>query len=847
MGPFAAKRASMQAFAVGLVALALVRCGGSNGGAPGVSGATSDAAVDGSSPPPATPDAAPSEGSTGGGNSDAGGAVDAAGTPISSVFTVDTPNVVRRSNLILTKPNALPQQAMALGNGALGVAAWAASGFTAQLNRVDTMPNRQSIGQLTIPGLAALTGASDFQGKVDLYDGMLEESGGGMTATVFVRGDAQELVIDVTGADPTSSQTATLKLWSPRAPTGTATGNIATLAETWVDNSGLGASGDTFGSLGAVTASGQNVVASVVDSLTVQVAFKPNADGSFRVIVGAPTWAGGDAMSTATMLLGSDVTTPLATLSAGHLSFWHDYWASVGLIEMDSADGGADYVEALRTLYLFYAASERGTTYPGSQAGLADLFDYLQDQQPWFPAAWWVWNLRMQIAANMGAGAFDLNLPAYSLYTSDVAAMEAWTSSNMGIDAGICLPETMRFNGNGYWYGGVNDSSCDRAASPDYNALTLTSGSEVSLWIWHQYLMTQDQSFLSTNYPVMHAAAEFLLAAATTGSDGLLHTMANAHETQWNVQDPTTDIVAMQALFPAVISAAGILSADAPLVAQLKDALTKIPPLPRTDAQTHKQLLTAADDDAGTDVFAISYQPSADQHNAENLDLEAVWPYDLIGDEGTYSDLAKRTYTHRMFVNAGDWTFDAVDAARLGLGDEVSADLSRSITSYQSFVNGLALLGGGANNGTSEPYVEELGIVALAINEAAVQGYDGLIRVGPGWPSGWSGEGSIFIEGGSKVDFQITQGQVKVAFVEAGSTGTLSVRNPWAGSPARVIEGNTGAVVLPATSSSPLSFAAQTGRWYAVVPGSSGSIPVVAVTGSPATAPKTFGSSQLGL
>jgi hypothetical protein len=43
----------------------------------------------------------------------------------------------------------------ALGNGSLGVAEWAANGFTAQLNRSDTMPNRLSPGQLNIGGLTA--------------------------------------------------------------------------------------------------------------------------------------------------------------------------------------------------------------------------------------------------------------------------------------------------------------------------------------------------------------------------------------------------------------------------------------------------------------------------------------------------------------------------------------------------------------------------------------------------------------------------------------------------------------------------------------------------------------------
>jgi hypothetical protein len=58
----------------------------------------------------------------------------------------------------------------------------------------------------------------------------------------------------------------------------------------------------------------------------------------------------------------------------------------------------------------------------------------------------------------------------------------------------------------------------------------------------------------------MEQAAEFLLAYQSAGSDGYLHAVANAHETQWAVQDPTTDLAADQALFPATISAATLLT-----------------------------------------------------------------------------------------------------------------------------------------------------------------------------------------------------------------------------------------------------------------------------------------------
>ena len=208
-------------------------------------------------------------------------------------FNVDTPNVVKRSDIIIGQPNVNATDSMPLGNGSLGAAVWAAGGFTAQLNRDDTLPDRKSPGQVTIPGLSAITSAANFHAYLDLYDGVLVETGGGMTATIYVRANQDELVVDVTGANPNSTQTVQAALWSGRSPTAAASGTVGTLAETWTDNE-TGGTGTTFGSLLAITAGGRNVTAAVVNSTTVKTQFNPNADGSFRVVIGAPTWTGGN-------------------------------------------------------------------------------------------------------------------------------------------------------------------------------------------------------------------------------------------------------------------------------------------------------------------------------------------------------------------------------------------------------------------------------------------------------------------------------------------------------------------------------------------------------------------------
>ncbi|MFB6724695.1 hypothetical protein ACFCV3_31250 [Kribbella sp. NPDC056345] len=753
-------------------------------------------------------------------------------------FVVDTQNVVRRSNVVLQSANPAPADSLPLGNGALGAAVWAADGFTAQLNRTDTFPDRKSLGHLVIPGLARLTAAADFTGTLDLYDGMLRQSGGGMTLTAFVRADTQQLVVDVTGADPNSTQTAQVKLWSGRSPQARAAGGTAVLAETWVDNNGAGASGRTFGSLAGLTAGGRNVVASTPNNLTGQVTFQPNADGSFRVVVAAPTWTGGDSIATTNAVLGGAAQ---GEVRNAHLQWWHNYWSSAGLIKITSPDGTGDYVENLRTIFLYASAAQSRGVLPGSQAGVADLFTFSQDKRDWYPAGYWFWNLRMQVAANLAAGLPALNDPMFRLYNDNRDAIAAWTSAHMPGKQGLCVPETMRFNGNGTYNGGNDNASCDSTIPPMWNSLNVTTGAEVGLWVWEHYRMTDDRAFLEKHYPLIKGAAQFLLSHATTGSDGKLHTRSNAHETQWDVTNPATDIAAMQSFFPVAVKAAQLLNVDAALVSQLNAAIPKIQTLPRTDTATQTRLLTPADDANGNTMIGPSTQPAAQRRNFENIGLEAVWPFNLIGDN---SALGRRTFTARSYVNSHTWSYDSLHAARLGMATEVKTSLLAAIRQFQVYPSGMASF---TAQPASEPYIEQSGVLAVAVPEALAQDYDGLLRIAPAWPSDWTGEGTVAIGHKSKVHVQITAGTPTTVAITSGANQQLAVRSPWPGQSVTVLDGQTRATVVAAQSNATFTIPAQSGRSYLVEKTGSAIQPFQALSGTPATAARRYDRVTIGL
>src|SRR5207302_8272697 len=131
------------------------------------------------------------------------------------------------------------------------------------------------------------------------------------------------------------------------------------------------------------------------------------------------------------------------------------------------------------------------------------------------------------------------------------------------------------------------------------------------------------------------------------------------------------------------------------------------------------------------------------------------------------------------------------------------------------------------------------------LQESLVQDYDGLLRIGPAWPGTWDVDGAVYIPGGSKVDVQIRGGVPVTVAVEAGSTGTLNVANPWPGQQVEVLT-STGRRLL--STSADFTFPTRAGESYLIerVSAPTTAMPFAPVTGSPATAAKTLGTRAIG-
>jgi alpha-L-fucosidase 2 len=202
--------------------------------------------------------------------------------------------------------------------------------------------------------------------------------------------------------------------------------------------------------------------------------------------------------------------------------------------------------------------------------------------------------------------------------------------------------------------------------------------------------------------------------------------------------------------------------------------------------------------------------------------------------------LARQTYATRPYPVHQDWSFDPVQAARLGLSGEVRSTLIALTERYQNFVNGFANWGGPAG----EFYVEQEGVVALALAEALVQDYDGLIRIAPAVPREWNFEGRVWVRHRTRVDVQVRAGVPTTVAIEAGATETLRIRNPWPGQRGEVIDAH-GKTVLGSADST-LQLPVRNGESYLLKQSGVAAQSFAAISGTPATQYKKLGPVQIG-
>jgi hypothetical protein len=693
------------------------------------------------------------------------------------VLNVDLANFFSKHDVVYRKPDTDPIQGLTVGNGRTGAMVWSANGITMQVSGVDTSEQTAfSAGLVTLQTTPAIdTAASSYEQRLSLYDGTLTTTYG-TDRKVTILGAASSELIGIHVEDSRAGVTGTsleLGIWdlsklgnSGAVPDLNTWKTLSTYAE--ATSAGL-SRGQTdsknFGYTLAATVEGASFTTEKVGSDKVRLNVMPAA--SFTLWIACATRLNApnhDSVASAKSALEAVRAKDYASTSAAYTEFWHDFW-NRSFVQYAGANGASDYLENVYYLSTYMIASGAFGHYP--YHFINGVFRATGDDTKW-SNAYWYWNQRDVYNSFLASNHADVLHVFNDMYSANAPALRAFTQSHYGI-SGIWVPETMGFDGN-----------ASGTTGSDYTKNIYSTGVEAANNMYAEYEYTGDAGYLKdTAYPFMRDVANFYAGKLShdAGNGSYYMDSSNAHETYWNVPNAVTDLAAVRTLFPVAIQTAQSLGVDATARATWQTILDHLVPYPQDD-----------------DEYLPHQPPIAQTRNNENVACELIWPYAVTGIGAPDYDRAVTTFQHRPFAYGNVWANDAIQAARLGMGDEALKGLSTMLQRYQSYPNGMT-------NNTNGVF-EYLGVHLSVINEALLQSHGGKIRVFPAMPGDTTSVGrfTLLARGGFLVSSEKEGTDVKYVGIKSTRGGKLTLVNPWGTAPLRVLSAADDSIVTTASS-----------------------------------------------
>jgi hypothetical protein len=311
-----------------------------------------------------------------------------------------------------------------------------------------------------------------------------------------------------------------------------------------------------------------------------------------------------------------------------------------------------------------------------------------------------------------------------------------------------------------------------------------------------QYKYTNDSNYLSgTAYPFMKAVAQFYVSKLTNTGGKYNMAVSNSHETYWDVKDAITDLAMVHALFPNVIAAAQKLGVDSSLVTTWQNILNNLDAYP-VDPNNSAQ-------------YFPNTPPAATSHNNENVVCELLWPYGVSGIGASDFSMLTNNWNNRPYPYGNVWSPDAIQAARLGMGDNVYNGMKTMLNNYQNYPN--------ARTTNTNGEFEYMGVHLSAMNEALLQSYNDKIRVFPAMPSdtNFVSKFTLLAKGGFLVSSEKEANDIKYVGINSLYGNSATVENPWGTTQLQVRRVSDNAIITT-TSSSEFTFSTTANTVYVI-------------------------------
>jgi alpha-L-fucosidase 2 len=702
---------------------------------------------------------------------------DSAFDQAAGTLKVDYANYMSKHDIVYNRPNTNPLYGLTVGNGRTGAMVWNQNGLTMQVSGVDLSEQSAyaagTANLYTNPGMD--TGYTNYQQRLSLYDGTLTTKYDS-NRTVTIMGSPNSEIMGIHVDDSrggVSSVAFDLSMWDPATVTNMADvpdlntwKTISTFSDANVAGFSRGQTdANGFGYSMAATVEGANFTTQVVDGRKVRLNITPTSSYTIWLTaasrINAPNR---DSVTQARNQLASVKTTGYATTFNNYKNFWHSFW-NKSFVQYSNGSKDADYMENVYYLSTYMIAAAGFGNYPAHF--INGVFRATQDQSKW-SNAYWYWNQRDVYLSFLASDHSDLIDRHNNLYSRNYNALKAYTQTRYGVD-GLWVPETMGWDGNAR---GTTGS--------DYTKNILSTGYEAAYSMYMRYRYTNDTNYLqNVAYPFMRETAKFYSAMLTHDTTNNTYYMANSnsHETYWNVRNAITDLAAVRSIFPLTIQVSQQLGVDSGLRSTWQNVLDHLVPYVVSNG-----------------AYQPHQPPISQTRNNENVSAELIWPYDVTGIGYSDYQTAVNTWNQRPFPYGNVWSNDAVQAARLGLGDQAYNGMKTMLQKYQNYPNGMT-------NNTNGVF-EYLGVHLTALNESLLQSYNDKIRVFPAVPtdSSFVGKFTLLAKDGFLVSSEREAGEIKYVGLKSQYGKQATVVNPWGTQQVRVRRTSDNAVVTTSSA-----------------------------------------------
>ena len=508
----------------------------------------------------------------------------------------------------------------------------------------------------------------------------------------------------------------------------------------------------------------------------------------------------------------------LSLMRASHDQAWQKKWLRSFM------DYGDEYLNSLWHLTMYYALASQGGRYPGRFTN--GLWGWSRDVQPW--NFYFHWNQQQLYWPLNAAGHHDLVNP-YLDYRFNSLPMAQQDAAVLFKAAGAFVSDVTDRRGYNSLAELSNHTPVAEIALDFWRQYNYTKD---KTFLHRQVLpyMIEASRFLSTRLAKEPDGRYH--AVEGTGYEGWI-----------KLRDGLTELVYVRALLQATLAALLEADQQIPEMKGWQEIIEGCAPLPMIQAGVTvisrsgpayqlrrgffngRPAVTNEIFAAGWGIeekrwLSVFFPPDSIGDGLKLLDgifpsvpSCPVFPSGLIGlaQKGGRLFDAMATTIRLYSPEVTGWDPVAIVLARLGLAEELDQDLQRFPQRWQIYVNGWGHWGlegevnkdaemffranqvkviDSTNRSSSEkiplpmwPFrhmsMESMSVLATAMNESALQSYDGILRIAPALTKDKNGRFTLHAQGGFIVSFEISSGAVAWIHLESLFGSTCRMQLPW--------------------------------------------------------------------